>query len=201
MKKNNGLDYKEFWKDKIDYDYETEIVIYAYVCRTSKSLPKKLYNIDKSYQFDSYIEWQYHVKGLISNKQVDLKEFKRYLINEERKRSSFSGMTNSIVIPIIIYILGLLISAFMDLYTGTILQPTVDRQISLLQNILTYLVVMVPVVAVSMTVYIALFYKIFKIVGGFSNKDKLDKSFYEDYIEIVESEIIKSTIIERHDGD
>lgn len=196
MKKNKGLDYKEYWEDKIGYDYETEIAIYAYVCRSSKSLSKKQQEVDDSYQFDSYNEWKFHVVRSISNKQVDLKEFKRYLVNRKRTSNSSLDLLNVLLIPIVVYLLGELLMGGYKVFTSMSMTPInfegATMQLNILINFLVALfLIMIPCVILSISLW-----KILKMVITTYSNSTIEKSFYEDYIEIVNRVIDDSNSIE-----
>lgn len=187
MKKKEGLDYKDYWKNRIGYNYETEIAIYAYVCRSSRGLPKKQREVDEKYQFNSYNEWKLHVMSSILNKQVDIKEFRRYLINKRRTCYSSLDLLNVLLIPIVVYLLGELLLEGYKALTSMSMAPIklegASTQLSILINFLVaLLLIMVPCIGLCIILW-----KILKMVIITYSNNNIEKSFYEDYIEIIDS--------------
>lgn len=190
MKKNKGLDYKEYWEDKIGYDYETEIAIYAYVCRTSKSLIKRQKNIDKRYQFDSYNEWKYHIIESVKNKKIDLNEFRHYLVNQKRRNSPSKGILDTMGAPVMVCLVSIIINAVLQFYTDTNLNLKFlfVNTLSISSKVIVVLVI-VFILAIPGVVFFIIWLLVLKGFMKYSDTYKLEESFYEDYIEIIDSVI------------
>lgn len=190
MKKNKGLDYKEYWKDRIGYDYETEIAIYAYVCQSSKNLPKKQRNVEKPYQYNSYKDWESHVVGIVSNSLVEINEFKHFLINEKRKSNSFDSIANSTLIPMLVFLLGEFIIDFGKYFSDIWIYQIEMEEIDKLLRIFVYLIAVFLAVILPAIILIGTLVVFIKMIIGISSKSKFEKLFYDDYIEIVDRVIL-----------
>lgn len=190
MKKKEGLDYKDYWKNRIGYDYETEIAIYAYVCRSSKSLSKKQRNVEKSYQYNSYKDWESHVLSIVSNSVVEINEFKRFLLNGKRKSNSFDNIANSTLIPILVFLIGEFIVDFGKYFSDIWIYQIEIENISKLEMVLVYLIAVFLAVILPAGILIGAIVIFIKMIISISGKNKFEKLFYNDYIEIVDRVIL-----------
>ena len=92
--------YREYWKERFNYDYDEEYNIYKYLCggMRHKWQEKK---VPKERRFEAYSDWKGYVITCYETRDLDkLKEFRRYLNKCSRAEKSTKGMSNALCLPL-----------------------------------------------------------------------------------------------------
>lgn len=186
-------DYKNFWKQVLDYDFDKEFNIYKYVCGNLK----KSIKIPINEQFTTYSAWEGYVRKRYEIKDLHtLKEFSHYLKLGKRKENSIHGIGNAIVIPLLISGIGSVSFA----QSTNAKSSDAWEQFSINYQDASFrfgnkLAVVLIILAIA--IVIICFILILSLMGVFIYKilqsalsEGLEQDFYEDYMAIIDS-IIK----------
>lgn len=173
MDKNYSEGLKDYGKEKFDFDYDLEKIIYMHLWH-EKIKKKDFRRLDKEVQFDTYSKWKDYVENKYKDKsKEDLEDFSRHL-NQEMRNNQPVNKCWEICIPILISMLVSQFSNFIIGYQGF------DGNI-FFHKILE-IVILVSITIVVAIFFVYLFYKISKPI--WDGEEKCD--FLEDYKEIID---------------
>lgn len=188
--------YREYWKERLNYDYNKEYDIYKYLCggMRHKWQEKK---IPKEKRFEAYTAWKEHVIACYETKDLDkLKEFRRYLNRCSRMEKSTKGMPNNIMLPLCISLITTIVTdASWENMFGESLNVIgnfaetygMSLKVGIL-SIIGVIIFIVCVILVVLTIFIPIFFLIMKVFITAISEGETE-SFYEDYIEIMDEVI------------
>ncbi|MDE5539058.1 MAG: hypothetical protein K2J20_01055 [Bacilli bacterium] len=109
FKKTKSFSLKEFWERKLNIKYDIEIEYYKRFCGVSykyKLLLKNtdLYNASEDITYDN---WKKHILKTIENLSIkELREYSRFLNQENVSRNFAFGFWQSLIIPYIVMMIS-----------------------------------------------------------------------------------------------
>lgn len=185
--------YREYWKERLNYDYNKEYNIYKYLCggMRHKWQEKK---VPKEKRFETYSAWKEHVIACYETRDLDkLKEFRRYLNRCRRVEKSTKGMPNALILP--------LYSAFatqiLTKIDWTVMLDASKKfaddmieygwDVEIIMSIL-FIMWLVIVIVFGLLIFIPIVVMIINILKAAIMEGETE-SFYEDYIEIMDEVI------------
>ena len=108
---------KEYWEDILSFNFTSELARYKVLCGLSG---KKVVAATDGAYYITHAEWKEHIEKIFSvlpkNK---LQELRFYLRNEKRKSALIDTSNGTTLIPLILAMITIIISQFMDTYFKT----------------------------------------------------------------------------------
>lgn len=186
QKKKEKMSYCSYWERMLGYNYDTEFAIYIFLC-DRKIKRKYLKKVSANKQFNTYFEWENHVKSLCCNAPLsELNEFYKYLNHKSRSTDNHSNLNINILNPIMITIFSVVLTPIM--YGITNNYDNLNNLISSDTFVKNVLVVMMCLARL----YLLMGTIIWMV--GFTSKafvnTKQEEFYYADYLKIL-NEIIE----------
>lgn len=174
---------KQYWKGKIGFDSNKEMLIYQYLCGNIKK--SKLKQLDDTKKFREYKQWKEYVEKILLNcNDNDLLEFYRFIKQQARLCNNILGMHTNFALPLVVSIIACwFIPKLLDTVAYSNMQM---QQSSFLENIILFAICSLAIIISFLIV--ACFFIYF--LGDYINS-KRESVFWEDYLEIIVAEIDK----------
>ena len=185
--------YREYWKKRLNYDYEKEYNIYKYLCggmrhkRQEKKIPKER-------RFEAYSTWKEYVISCYETRDLEkLKEFRRYLNRCRRAEKSTKGTLNALILPlysafttqVLVKIEWADISNVNEVFANNMIGYGWD--VETIMSILAIIWIAI-VVVLGLLILTPMFFMVMNIVRTAISEGEIE-AFYEDYIEIIDEVI------------
>lgn len=174
---------KQYWKEKLEFDSDKEILIYQYVCGNIKR--NKLKHLDQTKRYREYRAWKEHVEAIIQSCDNDnLLEFYHFIKFKARICNNIIGIHTYFAIPFSISIIaGWFIPKLLDL------NPLNDIQMQ--QFTFVERIILLSVYCFTFFVFLMIIaFSFIHFIKEYINA-KNEIGFWEDYLEIIDAEIEK----------
>lgn len=153
-KNKNMLD--KYWEEQLNIDYNSEYKHYQKLC---------VYKKNK--EVISYNSWKEKIKKQIQNLNLHgLNEYSRYLEQKKRTYENEYALTQTLLVPFMIFFIGVIVVNCLELIFGNIL---IQHKLTLVYRIISYMF---------LTLYVF-------IIIICTKRDSPYKFFYQDMKEIV----------------
>lgn len=178
-KKDNFINnIEKFWEQKLSFEFKIEQLRYKKLCE--KLTKKEAKELDKTYYFYTYKDWEQHINNSIKVlNEAELIEYKHFLISKSRNVTFGNNMHYNFSLPFVSAVLAsVLVNQLFNLivYNG-------DNT----QSVFIYLI---SIVIMFFCILFFMKYLLEKIIIDVQDSESM-KNFYEDMIEIVNAHIEK----------
>lgn len=172
---------KQYWKDKIGFDCNKELLIYQYLCGTIKK--RKIKQLDDTKRFQEYKTWKSHVENSFPNLDNDnLVEFYHFIKSNARSYDNILDIYTHWALPFIIAVFA---TWFIPKLLDSAIHNDVQAQsFSFLEQII-FLVIYSVVIIIC---FLLIAYPFIYIMRDYTNSKNVC-AFWEDYLEIIELEM------------
>lgn len=179
---------KQYWKNKIGFDCNKELLIYQYLCGTIKR--RKVKQLDEAEKFQEYKTWKNHVKKSFTSCDNDnLLEFYHFIKSNARSCNNILETYTHFALPLIIAVIA---SWFITkLLDSAILNDSQMQSSSFLEQ---FIVFAINSVLIILSFLIIAFLFIYFMKDYFNSKN--EAVFWKDYLEIIEIEMNSRNIKE-----
>lgn len=196
MKKSIEYNPKKEWKNILDYNEDEELLIYYFLCREKGLLRFKLRKLNETLRFRSYKSWKRYINDKYRDKVHYLDEFIRFLKHERSNVSFTHNIFYAILMPIVASLFTYIsfennfLEQLIDLVTNIMNQENIGV-------ILKNLAIVIPAFLYILFIIFYLAYTVIKLIGC----QEVKKTFFDDYIEILEEMIKHNELVLGTDGN
>lgn len=178
----NTYNPKQYWKNKIGFNSNEELLIYQYLCGTIKR--KNLRQLDTTKKFHEYKAWRNHVEKTFINCENDnLLEFYHFIKLNSRSCNSIKEIYTHFAMPLIVSIVA---GGFIN---SILSSSTLVQQSSFLGQFILFIISCFLIIMF----FIIITYIFMHFFKDYINS-KNEIFFWKDYLEIVEIEINKRNL-------
>lgn len=189
--------YREYWKKRLNYDYEKEYNIYKYLCGGMRRKWQEK-RIPKERRFEAYSTWKEYVISRYETSELDkLKEFHKYLNSCSRIEKSVKGIINAFLLPLCVAFITTILtnsgwtkifSAIQEIMSNIIEEYGENPEIIILSIVVETILIVLLVVVVALLIFVPSRFIMKDILKTAISEGEIE-AFYEDYIEIIDEVI------------
>lgn len=174
-------DPKQYWKEKLEFDSNEELLIYHYLCGNIKK--REIKKIDSAKRFNEYKLWKKHVEKIIQKcDNEELLEFYHFIRLSSRLCNNIMGLHTNFALPLVVSIIA---SWFIPKLLDTVFYSNLQMQhSSVLENIILFVIYFF---VITIFFFLAACFFIYFLRDYINSKR--ESVFWEDYLEIIEEEI------------
>ncbi len=179
-------------REKIyNFDSDKELCIYKNLCITKKLKKADIKKIGDC-NFNTYAQWNTYVRKKYAPAPLrSLQEFRHYLINRRRCCGIVNNWWNIFLVPFFIMVIGTFaFEALKEIMNFNVFGMEEIVQLILSVDFIekiSIILVIVMIVIIALSPIILGLWKFMLNTMGITMENELEKAFYDDYIEIIES--------------
>ncbi len=179
---------KQYWKNKIGFDCNKELLIYQYLCGTITR--RKIKQLDEAEKFHEYKAWKNHVKKSFTSCDNDsISEFYHFIKSNARSSNNILEIYTHFALPLIVTVIA---SWFIPkLLDSAILN---DLQIQLFSFLERFILLAIYSVLLIISFFIIAYLFIYSMRDYLNSKN--EAVFWDDYLEIIEIEMNRRSMKE-----